>query len=235
MKTAWFFLMCSLSIQPVFGSHYPVTLGDTCVIIELEKRGPGKAFVHLHQDEVTALKAAQMVIHSQGGTLLTLIHTGKRNIVFHLNQQRYEFDPNRIFTDAGIQKTLRQFGPYSIAAHHTVKRLAEAIKQRLPKGKIIAVHNNRSYSLKDYLPGHLLASDARALYYSDKHHYRNFYLTTQKTDYLRLKRLKFNGILQAKNATDDGSLSIYLAHRAYINVEAGYDQLSAQIKMLRYA
>ena len=34
---------------------------------------------------------------------------------------------------------------------------------------------------------------------------------------------------------DDGSLSVFLANRAYINVEAGYDELAMQIKMLRHA
>jgi hypothetical protein len=41
--------------------------------------------------------------------------------------------------------------------------------------------------------------------------------------------------LQAQHATDDGSLSVYLADLDYINVEAGYDQLAAQIKMLQLA
>lgn len=42
----------------------------------------------------------------------------------------------------------------------------------------------------------------------------------------------FNGVLQKASATDDGSLSVYLAKREYINVEAGYDQLKEQIHML---
>ena len=105
----------------------------------------------------------------------------------------------------------------------------------MPNGKIIAVHNNESYSLKNYLPGRPLAADARALNINAQHFYRNFYFLTQKNDYLRLKKLNFNSILQARHASDDGSLSVYLAQRGYINVEAGYDQLAAQIKMLQFA
>ena len=166
---------------------------------------------------------------------MTLVHSGERNVVFYLHQKRYEFDPNRIFTDVGIKKTLIEFGNYSPQAHTEVKKLTNKIKQLLPKGKIIAVHNNKSYSLKDYLPGQDLEADARALNIHAHNHYRNFYLVTKKNDYVRLKKLKFNSIWQAHNATDDGSLSVYLAGTDYINVEAGYDQLAAQITMLKHA
>ena len=93
--------------------HLPVRLGDTTVEIEHVQHGHGKAFVHVHQSETTALQAARAVIHDEGGSLVTLHHPGGRNIVFHLQGVRYEFDPNRMFTDVGIQKTLKQFGPYS--------------------------------------------------------------------------------------------------------------------------
>lgn len=216
-------------------SSIPVVLGDETVIIQQQQIGKGKVFIHLHQNETTALQAAKTVISEEGGCLLTLIHSGKRNIVFHLGQKRYEFDPNRIFTDVGIKKTLLNFGAYSPDAHRAVQKLALEIKRRIPGGKIIAVHNNQSYSLKDYLPGHPLALEAAQLSYRDKLHARNFYLMTQQHDFLRLVNLKFNGVLQAPLACDDGSLSIYLSHRDYINVEAGYDQLAAQVKMLRNA
>ncbi len=197
--------------------------------------GKGKTFVHVHHNEQTALKAAQEVIRKQGGSLITLIHSGGRNIVFHLNNQRYEFDPNRIFTDAGIKKTLSTLSQYTPEAHQEVKKLADKIKRLLPKGKVVAVHNNSSYSLKDYLPGNSLESDAQAVHMLPRNYYRNFYLVTKIGDFLRLKSQGYNGVLQKKTATDDGSLSIYLAKRDYVNVEAGYDQLFEQIKMLQHA
>ena len=215
--------------------NHSVKVGDSTVVIQEQNYGKGKAFVHLHQNETTALQAAKTVIQHEGGRLLTLVHSGERNVVFHWHQTRYEFDPNRIFTDEGIKKTLSQFGPYSTGAHIEVNKLASKIKKLLPNGKIIAVHNNESYSLKNYLPGRPLAADARALNINAQHFYRNFYFLTQKNDYLRLKKLNFNSILQARHASDDGSLSVYLAQRGYINVEAGYDQLAAQIKMLQFA
>lgn len=77
--------------------------------------------------------------------------------------------------------------------------------------------------------------DAKAFTLSDPKSYRNFYFVTRLTEFLRLKKLHCNAVLQAKTATDNGSLSVYLAHRDYVNVEAGYDQLRLQTKMLKLA
>ncbi|HAU1190831.1 TPA: protein tyrosine phosphatase [Legionella pneumophila] len=230
----WVLVVMAIIAQTSCAVNHRVMVGDEPVIIQ-QTKGQGKTFVHVHHNEQTALKAAKTVIRKEGGSLITLIHSGGRNIVFHLNNQRYEFDPNRIFTDKGIKKTLAQYSYYTPEAHQEVKKLADKIKALLPEGKVIAVHNNSSYSLKDYLPGHELAKDAKALYMNPDNYFRNFYLVTKLSDYLRLKMQGFNGVLQKPSATDDGSLSVYLAKRDYINVEAGYDQLAEQIKMLLHA
>lgn len=218
----------------VYAKNYTVYLGKSPVVIH-HQVGKGKTFVHLHHNEKTALKAAKAVIKKEGGSLITLVHPGGRTIIFHLRNKRYEFDPNRIFTDKGIKITLNQYSHYTPAAHKEVNKLASKIKRLLPKGKVIAVHNNASYSLKDYLPGHELAKDAKAMHMNPKNYYRNFYLATKSADYSRLKSAGFNGVLQKISTTDDGSLSVLLAKNNYINVEAGYDQLYEQIRMLRRA
>jgi len=230
-------LLLIACFQIAYAGTYPIQLGKSMVFIKQYKHGRGKSFVHLHQNETTALKAAKAVVRTKGGTLLTLVHPGTRNISFTLRGQYYEFDPNRIYTDVGIKKTLQEFSHYSPAAKIEVKKLANKIISLLPKGKVVAVHNNKtSYSLKDYLPGNLLAKDVRAMSMRQKRYYRNFYLVTKKQDYYRLKRLKkYNIVWQARSVTDDGSLSVCLRHRKYINVEAGYDQLAQQIKMLKHA
>jgi hypothetical protein len=230
------FLALLLLAQTGCAINHKVMVGDEPVVVQqIKGRDNGKTYVHVHHNEQTALKAAKTVVSQEGGRLITLVHSGGRNVVFHLNNQRYEFDPNRIYTDVGIKKTLTQYSQYTPEAHQQVKKLADAVKELLPEGKVVAVHNNSSYSLKDYLPGHQLARDAKALHMSPDNYYRNFYLVTRLKDYLRLKMDGFNGILQKKTATDDGSLSIFLAKSEYINVEAGYDQLIEQIKMLQYA
>lgn len=230
----YFFLISLFFCQLTYAMNHLVMVGDEQVKIK-HIAGRGKTFIHVHHNEQTALKAAQAVIRKEGGSLITLEHSGGRNIVFHLHNKRYEFDPNRIYTDQGIKKTLSALSHYTPAAHREVKKLADKIKQLLPKGKVIAVHNNASYSLKDYLPGNSLEQDAQAIHILPRNYYRNFYLVTKIGDFLRLKSQGYNGVLQKNTATDDGSLSVYLAKNDYINVEAGYDQLIEQIKMLQHA
>ena len=105
---------------------HKVMVGDEPVLIKHTK-GHGKTIIHVHNNEQTALKAAKIVVRKEGGTLITLVHSGGRNIVFHLKGTRYEFDPNRIYTDEGIKKTLAQFSYYSPEAHGEVKKLATKI------------------------------------------------------------------------------------------------------------
>lgn len=229
-KTLVLLFFCHLA----HAMNHIVMVGDEKVEIK-QIMGRGKTFIHLHHNEKTALKAAQTVIKKEGGSLIALVHSGGRNVVFHLNNQRYEFDPNRIFTQTGIKKTLKELSQYSPQAHLEVNKLASTLKQLLPKGKVVAVHNNSSYSLKDYLPGKSLEKDAQAIHMAPENYYRNFYLVTKVSDFFRLKSKGYNGVLQKPSATDDGSLSIYLTKSNYINVEAGYDQLIEQIKMLEHA
>lgn len=214
---------------------YPVMVGNEKVLIKVWKGEGRKTFVHLHQNETTALKAAKAVFRQQGAGLLTLEHSGGRTIHFQLKHQRFEFDPNRIFSDKGIRATLERYSRYTPEAHQEVKKLAQQILKRLPAGRVVAVHNNRGYSIRDYLPGHELAAEAKAVYLSPKHYFRNFYLLTQDKDYLYYKKLGLNGVLQAESASDDGSLSVLLRQKSYMNVEAGYDQLAEQINMLKLA
>lgn len=230
-------LLLMLVCHTVYAGTYSVQVGNQKILIKQFNYGRGKTFIHVHQNETTALKAAKSVAKKKGGRVLTLVHSGERNISFRLRGQQYEFDPNRIFTDAGIKKTLQEYSHYSPAAKIEVKKLANKIIRLLPKGKVIAVHNNnnKTYSLKEYYPGKPLAKDIRAMRVRAKNQYRNFYLVTHRQDYYRLKKLRYNIVWQARSVTDDGSLSVFLKHRKYVNVEAGYDQLAVQIKMLKHA
>lgn len=229
------FILIAMFINGLMHTEiHTVRLGDTPVEI-IRQVGQGKTFVHLHESETTALMAAKYYVDKEGGTVITLHHHGTRNIRFSLHNIDYQFDPNRIFTDTGIKKTLKDLGPYSIEAHHQVKLFANEIKKLLPKDKVIAVHNNKGYSIKEYFPHHAMAKDAKTYHYLPQSNFRNFYFVTQNHEYSRLKILNFNVALQAKHAHDDGSLSYYLSRKNYINIEAGYGQLSAQVNMLYHA
>lgn len=231
------YLLCLLFAfsQFAYAKTYPVKIGSSTIYIIKEQQGRGKNFVHLHANEVTALKAAKTYIKQHGGSVISLKHSAKRTISFYLKGDYYEFDPNRIFTDMGIQKTLKLYGHYSKGGHMAVKQFANKILSLLPEGKIIAVHNNKGYSLKEYFPKESLASDASAIHYKVNSSARNFYFVTEKNEFNRLKRLNFNVVLQADNPNNDGSLSYYLAKKNYVNIEAAFDEFAAQLKMIASA
>lgn len=212
-----------------------VTLGDTVVKINQHQQGKGNSYIHLHSNETTALKAAHRVINYCGGYLISLEHNGGRNISFHLNKKKYTFDPNRIFTQTGIRKSLTKLSHYNSQAAQEITKLSNKIMHLIPdKQSIIAVHNNRYYSMKDYYPGASMSKEAKLIYKNPKQYYRNFYFVTTQKNYDTFKSLGFNVVLQNNRAaSDDGSLSVALSNREYVNVEAGYTQLHQQIKMLK--
>lgn len=209
-------------------------VGSTAVKLIQYNCGSGKFFIHLHENENTAKNAALNYIKKHGGRLLTLSHNGERNISFCFKNKHYSFDPNRIFTSKGIEKTLKANGHYSVAAAGEVRKLARAILKNIPKkGKIIAVHNNRDYSMLDYFK--TLYKDARAVHYDKSTSARNFYFVTKENGFCRFKANNFNVVWQTKRPQDDGSLSVKLRKRQYINVEAAYDAYLTQFKMLDVA
>ena len=216
-------------------SSIPVRLGNKTVKIVKEDYGPGKIFVHLHANETTALKAARQVARLHGGQVITLQHEKTRDIAFDYQQRHYEFDPNRIFTRQGIIKTLQKHHCYHPEAVPVLENFSQELLKIIPKGKVVAVHNNNDYSLLDYLPKHSLFHEAVNLHYRRAVYYRNFYLVTRWNDFVRYRQLGFNVVRQSPHAKDDGSLSIALKQSQYINVEAGYDQLRPQIQMLKQA
>jgi hypothetical protein len=212
-----------------------IRLGDSTVVIRRESYGPGKVFVHLHANELTALKAARLVAHQQGGQVVTLVHDQSRDIYFKYHGRHYAFDPNRIFTRQGRIKTLKQHHCYHANVERLLAHLAQQILINIPAGMVVAVHNNKDYSLKDYLPHHKLHQDAKYLFRARKNHFRNFFLVTQEQDFKRYRKLGFNVVYQAPHAIDDGSLSIIFAKKNYVNVEAGFNQLKQQQRMLEKA
>ena len=225
----WIFCCTSLLAQSI-----AVPVGDSTVMINYHP-GKGPMYVHLHENETTALLAIKKIAPVNNNSWLSLHHKGTRNISFSIAGRAYQFDPNRMFSAKGIRASLEQYGGYSKQAAAAVNGLASKVKSLIGKNAVIAVHNNQGYSFRDYLPGHSSAQDAKYLNFPLKSHYRNFLLMTRHQDYCRIIKNRENAIEQRSSVHDDGSLSVYMARRAYINVEAGYNQLAAQYRMLEKA
>jgi len=224
-----------------------VMVGDTALQLLHWRSGPcGLRWINLHEDEQTSVQAAWHLLAGQAGELIGLRAQGHRLVRARLGWRPIVFDPNRIFTDAGLQATLRRHASDTAAARAAVTGLRDAVLQALQRpdagtaAPIVALHNNRggAYDVHAYLPGGAHAADAQAVAVAPAGQgqvAQDFFLVTRRAHFEALRDAGFNTVLQSESPIDDGSLSVY-CHRlglAYVNVEAGACRLAAQVAMLR--
>ncbi len=167
-----------------------------------------------------------------------------------LQGTRIYADPNRIYSanlritekklDLGSSESKRcgvaftsnpgALGKQAASRFQTIgEKITETLRQYLSKTDplIIALHNNTNDALQAseaYFPKRQFELSDRPSAKSDlpNRDLDNFFLTTQREDYTRLRKLHWNTILQLSTAIDDGSLSIWAAKQQirYINIEA---------------
>jgi hypothetical protein len=208
-------------------------LGDTiCNITLYERAGDMNfvSFINLHANENTSVVAARSLIYLNGGRLVYLRHgNNSRLITFSLEGKEYTFDPNRMFTTVGVEKTLRDNGNYSDSASKAVQAFAAKVLEVYQFDKqytVVSIHNNGPlYSAEAYLPNATFAEDAAEVFICPESNPHNFLFVTNKNHYDFYVKNGFNVVLQAGTngtLTDDGSLSVYAAMQGkdYVNIEA---------------
>jgi hypothetical protein len=219
-------------------------LGDSKINAVVHQKAPaGLTMVNVHDDEDTSVEAGLVDIREHGGRLIELAHSGERLIVFNLDGQKFTFDPNRIFSDAGIKSTLEKHSVYSPAAHAAIKSFAAEFLKHFALDRepvIIALHNTTDgiFSIKSFLPKGKHGAASTETYVSPQRNRFDFFFTTDKRFYDCLKARDFNVTLQDNEHTpDDGSLSVHFARKAvpYLNIEAEMGRLSEQIEMVKVA
>ena len=225
---------------PPGASAIEVRLCDTTVTLVIEAFGPsGPCFINLHENEQTSIAAARAVLGRSNGRLIRLCSRGRRHVIFWDGLRPHGFDPNRIFSDAGLQQTLLQFASRTDAAFEAVRALRTQLLQLLAVGAnapVVALHNNRGrgYTVLAYGVGKRYAGDCAARFVGRPASPEDFFVVTQTSWFERLHAQGFNVVLQSPSAFDDGSLSVWCQHsgRSYINVEARHGRLRAQQQML---
>ncbi len=218
----------------------PVRMCDTVVHLRIRRgAAAGLHYVNVHENEQSSVEAARAVQREFPGTMVELKGRGRRIVCFRRGLRPYAFDPNRIFTDAGAEQTLRAYASFDPAALAAVRRLREAILQLLagpPDAPIVALHNNRAgrYSIREYEPGGLHARNAQAVEVRDDTAPEDFFVVTRREHFVKLAGQGFNVALQAEQPFDDGSLSVWCQQqrRAYVNVEALHGRADVQRRML---
>lgn len=252
---AWAFVLgavslCALMFERASAQDdtyvYEYYLGDTMVTLEIEHPHSKSPFVYvnLHENETDSVAAARKVIAKKGGRLVLLKQNGKRNITFTLNGVLYTFDPNRMFSNAGIKGTLK---PYNKVGAGVVRGLARAVHDAIilregKKGVVVGLHNNsdsieystEEYSLDSYMYDPVYMKGVAQLHLSKKKDRDDFFYTTFSSLYTRLAKKGFSVVLEGKGVVDDGSLSVFARkHRIpYVNVEAQKGHRAEQRRMI---
>src|SRR5690606_17928368 len=113
---------------------YQFNLAGTVVPVTVQQYGADTSivYINMHDNEQTSVKAARIVLEQRGGTLIKIHNRGQRVIYFRLNGIRYGFDPNRIYSEEGINQTLRENGRYSKAAAAVVSAFASELLSLFP-------------------------------------------------------------------------------------------------------
>lgn len=150
------------------------------------------------------------------------------------------FDPNRMFTEPGLERNLVRLNPGAAeAARRAIHTLVSKDREKLlraltpPKdGLLTVLHNNsRGYSVKDEVD----ISNEVSLPAPDQPN--DFMLCTDAADFQLLKTSPFNVVLQNEpKGEEDGSLSRLAAMRKirYVNIEAAMGRADSQRAMLEW-
>lgn len=220
----------------------PHRLGNTEIAFAVHSTGhPQPAFLVLHDNEDTAVESGLEMIRSQGGRLVEVRAGGRRLLSFELAGQTWRFDPNRVFTEAGAEATVRSHSgdaPAGVVAE--VRRFADAVLAVYGVDStpvVVTLHNNSEgdYSALSYAPGGDHAGDAAAIHLPLGADPDDFFFVTDRALYDALVPAGFAVVLQDNTrVTDDGSLSVWAGRRGipYVNVEAQHGQRERQVRML---
>lgn len=206
-----------------------------------DTRRPGHTLLALHDNENDAVIAARAFVDAHGGRLIEMRADGTRHVTLDADPSPVIFDPNRVFTDTGLRRTLADHGTrVDDASLHATRVFADDVQRAIAFDTamlLIAVHNNTdgNYAASHYAPGSPLALDAAAVHLPRSADPDDFYLVTTRALYDALVPTGYPVVLQDNaRATDDGSLSIHAARRgvAYVNVEAQHGHAAVQRAML---
>ena len=244
-------LLCCLLCAPC-GATEPkmqvraLPAGQTTIDVVTRTFGSRPAlFCNLHDDENTSVEAAMEVLKQAPGRLVQLKHTGERIISVTVDDQVYRFDPNRIFTAAGVRKTLEDQSSWNPAAQQAVFGFGQALidlyglnpQSPTPIQVVVALHNNSEarYAASSYAKGQEYAQEASRVFLDPESDPDDFFFVTDPRLFEAIQDRGFNVVLQNNAAaTDDGSLSVYCGQHEipYVNVEAQHGHLEAQIAMI---
>lgn len=220
------------------------SIGETKVSV-VEKRcypcDPRVLFVNVHDNETTSVQAAEKYLEKIGGRIINIENNGERLINFSHKGQSFTFDPNRIYSPAGISSTITIlsscYDPDAAkeVSDFAVSFIADYINS---SSLIISLHNNvdSSLSVLSYKNMQAGSDSSSQVFINPAMDADDFMLTTDMSLFARIKEKNINVVYENVEAIeDDGSLSVYAARHniPYINVEAQHEHSEEQLSMLK--
>jgi hypothetical protein len=217
-----------------------ITVGASVVSLELlDYSNNDLLFVNLHNNEVTSIQAIKQVLLNPSAKYLGILSGGTREVNLSENGRTITFDPNRIYTKTGIEKTLKNYHCNTDSNFKVVEMFSKELLKYFSKAKLlVAVHNNSDggFSINSILKDMKTKKDAKEIFVNPNNDEDDFYYVTEKSkfDYFKIKG--YNVVLQDnKHVENDGSLSVYCGRKniSYINIECQNNHLDEQIKMIQ--
>lgn len=218
-------------------------IGETLVTLKTTCYAPCPAdvlFVNVHDNENTCMIAAEQVLCTTGGKVVSIENCDERLVTFNFEARSFRFDPNRIYSQEGIKNTMTALSPcYDLVAANEVAAFAFMLLETfLSKTSIlVTLHNNTDsdLSVTSYRNDQLYNRHSGETFVNPALDPDDFFLTTNTYFFGRLKEQGFNVVLENADLTkDDGSMSIYAGKKQipYVNVEAQHEHVAEQIDML---
>lgn len=227
-----------------FNESITIPLGTkTCIIKYTENPNAVATLLSLHDDENTAVEAFNSLPQDISFNLFEIsqAENGQRNLVYGLKDKICDFDPNRIFSSEGINKTFDSNYPkeFKLDIEKFGKDLLKKYKARNNSKYIISVHNNKdgyggdngTASIIHYKKG----VNATDVFGSKGEDTDDYFVVTEQEDFNKLKSLNKNVVLEPDNPSDDGSLSVYCKKQKipYINIESQHKHKEIQAEMMK--
>jgi hypothetical protein len=221
-----------------------VALGDSQVklIIYTSNLKSTIAYAHVHENEVASLQAGIEMIKKYGGKIVSLSHSPhgqtNRNVTFQYKGRKYQFDPNRIYTqdDNKLKSNI-----IAISSNDKIDGLIMEMVRNLAMkiwnhveyaSTVVALHNNRnapptvkrkwfkldsidpeSYNITSYVLkcDHTSESNQSCsdIYINSAMNNSEFFIVTKQSDFAELSQKRHTVVLQNSTPIDDGSMSVW--------------------------
>lgn len=211
---------------------------ENCKFVLTKKTNAIATLFCVHDNENTSIDAFNSLSNANQFNLIELNQHEERLIKYQDKDGIILFDPNRIFTKIGIEKTLEMYNKtaekkYVKKVQKFSKKLLSFVLKNKKSPYIVAIHNNTNdnFSIQSYID----SKDTQEIYINPNEDMDDFAIVTEAVDFEYFKSKKLNVVLLGKDFEDDGSLSVYcqINHIPYINLEAENGHVAKQTQMLQ--